>query len=111
MYCRKMKQKGEIQALPQAVNPQPAPAFGPPGFGFWSVVSRMKRGGEHHVLSWNVAEFLCTQVFESLPPKEDGEGCVMMEVPGTLKEATTQEALQRGTVRHATRSEGLWWAT
>eukprot|EP00285_Hemiselmis_virescens_P010356 CAMPEP_0173381824 /NCGR_PEP_ID=MMETSP1356-20130122/4252_1 /TAXON_ID=77927 ORGANISM="Hemiselmis virescens, Strain PCC157" /NCGR_SAMPLE_ID=MMETSP1356 /ASSEMBLY_ACC=CAM_ASM_000847 /LENGTH=227 /DNA_ID=CAMNT_0014335847 /DNA_START=52 /DNA_END=735 /DNA_ORIENTATION=- len=55
MHCRKMKQPGELQALP-------AP------------------------------------VFETLPPKEDGEGCVLMEQPGTLKEATTQEALQRGTV-------------
>ncbi|EKX36634.1 hypothetical protein GUITHDRAFT_155180 [Guillardia theta CCMP2712] len=37
-------------------------------------------------------------VVESFPPKEDGSGVVRVIVPGTLKEATTQEALQRGVV-------------
>uniref|UniRef100_A0A7S0W8Y9 Uncharacterized protein n=1 Tax=Hemiselmis tepida TaxID=464990 RepID=A0A7S0W8Y9_9CRYP len=51
---------------------------------------KMKRAGELQALP--------APVFETLPPKEDGEGCVLMEEPGTLKQATTQEALQRGTI-------------
>jgi hypothetical protein len=37
-------------------------------------------------------------VFGSLPANEDGEGVALLETPGTLKEAKTEEALQRETV-------------
>jgi len=43
-------------------------------------------------------EMLPQPVLDSLSPKEDGSGLVRILVPGTLKEATTQEALQRGSV-------------
>ena len=36
--------------------------------------------------------------FVSLSEKEIGTGLVFVNIPGSLKEATTQEALQRGTV-------------
>ena len=45
-------------------------------------------------VAWELPEWVMRNI---LPEKEIGTGLVYVNVPGTLKEATTQEALQRGT--------------
>ena len=46
-------------------------------------------------VAWELPEWVTRNI---LPEKEMGVGLVYVHIPGTLQEATTQEALQRGTV-------------
>ena len=54
----------------------------------------MNNDSKVQAVAWELPEWVMRNI---LPEKEIGTGLVYVNVPGTLKEATTQEALQRGT--------------